>query len=60
MTEPTPLGTLRYTRPEPDAVTLSGTVGGDALEVRLKKIDTSKMPLVTRGFHWVQEQPFNR
>lgn len=59
-TQPTTLGTLHYARPEANVVTLSGTVGGDALEVRLKKIDTSKMTLVTRGFHWVQEYPFNR
>jgi hypothetical protein len=39
---------------------LDGTFDGINVRVRLSKLDTSKMLLVTRGFHWVNEVPFNR
>jgi hypothetical protein len=31
-----------------------------SLRLRLKAVPTSGMLLVTRGFHWVNEYPFNR
>ncbi|HWE28124.1 MAG TPA: hypothetical protein VHB97_08990 [Polyangia bacterium] len=39
---------------------LDGTLDGKPLHVELKFIDTSKSLLMTRGFHWINEQPFNR
>ena len=51
---------LTYLRPDADHVLLQGTLAGDNLSVRLRKIDTSKFLLVNRGFHWISEMPFNR
>ena len=47
---------FEYSQPDPDHVVLQG----DALQVRLKKVDTQKFLLVNRGFHWINERPFNR
>jgi uncharacterized membrane protein YphA (DoxX/SURF4 family) len=49
-----------YSRPDPDHVVLQGTLANDSLSVKLRKIDTSKFLLVSRGFHWINERPFNR
>jgi len=32
----------------------------DDLAVKLRKSDPSKFLLVNRGFHWINERPFNR
>jgi hypothetical protein len=31
-----------------------------AVTARMRRIETEKMLLVTRGFHWINERPFNR
>jgi hypothetical protein len=52
--------TFVYARPAPDHLALRGTLAGDDVEIALKKLEVSELPLVTRGFHWVSEYPFNR
>jgi hypothetical protein len=52
--------TLAYARPDADRVVLQGTLGSDAVAIRLRRIYTSKFLLVNRGFHWINELPFNR
>ena len=49
-----------YSRPDAEHVLLQGTAGTNALAIRLQKIDTSKFLLINRGFHWINELPFNR
>ena len=51
---------LRYTRIDDPHLTLEGGVGTEHLSAQLEYADTSKMLLVTRGFHWINETPFNR
>jgi uncharacterized membrane protein YphA (DoxX/SURF4 family) len=51
---------LAYSRPDADHVVLEGALGTDTLSIRLRKIDASKFLLVNRGFHWINELPFNR
>jgi hypothetical protein len=51
---------LSLKQADPDHLLLVGTLGEDRLSVRLAKIDTSTIPISTRGFHWVSEFPFNR
>ena len=41
-------------------LTLSGKLKNDSVYIKLKKFDISKFKLVNRGFHWVNEYPFNR
>jgi hypothetical protein len=51
---------LAYSRSDPDRLLLEGKLEGDSLSVRLRKRDTSRFPLASRGFHWINEFPFNR
>jgi len=55
----TPLA-LTWSRPDADHLTLTGTVDGHQLAVRLKRMDVSHTNLLGRGFHWISEMPFNR
>ena len=43
-----------------DAAILEGSLEGDPVRIQLKKLDTSKSLLMNRGFHWINEYPFNR
>lgn len=47
-------------RPDPDHLRIEGKIGDDQLEVRLKKMDLGGLPLTGRGFHWINEFPYNR
>jgi len=51
---------LHYTRPAFDRLTLEGTAGGHAATLHLVRVDEKKLLLESRGFHWVQDYPFNR
>jgi uncharacterized membrane protein YphA (DoxX/SURF4 family) len=39
---------------------LNGTYKNDSLHIKLKRFDENKFRLANRGFHWVNEYPFNR
>ena len=45
-----------------DSITyfLNGKLWGDSVSIKLKRFDENKFRLVNRGFHWVNEYPFNR
>ena len=49
-----------WSHPDADHLVLEGKLGSDDLKVRLKTIDVSKFLLLSRGFHWINEFPFNR
>jgi hypothetical protein len=48
-----------YRRPAPDLLEVQGTMDGQAIHARLRRIDEAKFMLVSRGFHWVSEYPIN-
>jgi len=50
---------LTFSRPVPDQLNLEGTLNGHKVQMQLKRAD-DKFLLASRGFHWVQEYPFNR
>lgn len=50
--------TWRYTRPTPDQLVIDGPHRGKQLHVTLHREPTP--PLLTRGFRWINEAPFNR
>ncbi len=52
--------TLSYEHPEPDELELQGSVDGKALSASLKRAPDKEYELMTRGFHWIQELPYNR
>lgn len=39
---------------------LTGRWGNDSLQVQLRRLDLRRMPLLRRGFHWINEFPLNR
>ncbi|HEX4862611.1 MAG TPA: hypothetical protein VFV02_00975, partial [Acidimicrobiales bacterium] len=51
---------LTYQQPGPGRLTLDGTLDGKQVRASLHRIDAPRSLLVTRGFHWVSEYPFNR
>lgn len=51
---------LSYRQPSPEVMVLEGAYEGHRLQVRLRKRDMKELRLVTRGFHWINERPFNR
>ena len=48
-----------YQQPQPSLLTMEGTLDGQKIRARLSRQDTLFL-LVNRGFHWVNERPFNR
>ena len=51
---------LSYQRPSPNRLTVAGDVDGKRIQMAMTLRDLNKFLLVSRGFHWIQEQPFNR
>ena len=51
---------LQWTPSDGGALVLTGNWMGNAVTVRLHRINPAIFPLQTRGFHWVQEKPYNR
>lgn len=53
-------GTLRFISNPPNSLRLSGRLGNQRVLATLRREDTSKLLLLNRGFHWINEYPFNR
>jgi hypothetical protein len=49
-------GTLNYGQEDPDHLSIEGTVDGDAVRVRLRKVDR-RFPLVEAKFQWSYDGP---
>ena len=52
--------TLTYDRPTHDRLVLDGTLDRHALHMELSYRDPDSFLIRSRGFHWVQENPFNK
>jgi len=51
---------LRFQRPAQNRLTLDGEMQHHQVHLELQLVDRNTYLLLTRGFHWVQEYPFNR
>ncbi len=51
---------MRFSRNDSILLSLEGIYQGDTLSMTFKHIDPEEFLLVNRGFHWVNEFPFNR
>ena len=49
-----------FQRPAPDQLILDGSMDGHKVHMQMELLERTKFLLVSRGFHWVQEAPFNR
>ena len=53
-------GDFSYTQPDAQHLTLRGTLNGELVVASFHRLDESKLLLISRGFHWINEDPFNR
>jgi len=53
-------GNLTFQRVGQDRLILDGSMDSHKIHMQLQLVDRSKFPLISRGFHWIQEYPFNR
>lgn len=51
---------ISYRQPEPGLLELEGMFDGRTTWASLRRIDESNFLLINRGFHWINEYPFNR
>ncbi len=52
---------LTYQTAQNNVLTLSGHAQGRQVDIRLHRTDTANsFPLTSRGFHWINEHPFNQ
>ena len=51
---------LTYEQVSPEIITLAGALNGSELTARLRRSQERKFLLIDRGFHWINEVPFNR
>lgn len=52
--------TFEYATPDTSRLELTGVAGTDSLHVTLRRIGPHGYLLVDRGFHWINEYPYNR
>lgn len=53
------MATLTYSRSDDDHLVLQGTLLEQPVVIQLER-DSSKLMLVNRGFHWVNDSPYAR
>src|SRR5690349_10238854 len=51
---------LNYEQVSPEVVRLAGALNGSEVTARLRRSNERKFLLTDRGFHWINEFPFNR
>jgi uncharacterized membrane protein YphA (DoxX/SURF4 family) len=51
---------LTFQRPVEDQLILDGKMDSHRIHMQLRRVDPGKFLLANRGFHWIQEYPFNR
>ncbi len=52
--------TWTFKQPQPDRLILTGDLKGSTYSVETTARDLDTFLLRSRGFHWIQELPFNR
>jgi hypothetical protein len=51
--------TISYREPAPGLLLLEGPLDGHRIRARLRRAESPRFRLVERGFHWINEYPFN-
>jgi hypothetical protein len=49
-----------FDRPRADEMVLDGMADGHKQHIVLRMMEWRSFPITSRGFHWIQEYPFNR
>lgn len=58
--EPTLNALFHYTRPDPHTLVVDGTMSGKKIHATMHVDPAKELLLTSRGFHWINEYPFNR
>jgi len=58
--DPSKKYSLEYSEPAPDRLVVNGMIEGQNVRATLRKVPAPQFLLVDRGFHWINEYPFNR
>lgn len=58
--DPEKKATLTYRQPDPKTLLVEGTLDNRKIRARMRQAEEPKFLLMTRGFHWINEYPFNR
>ena len=56
----TPAAVFTFQQPDRERLILDGTLDGHAIHMETRFYDRNKFLIVSRGFNWIQERPFNR
>jgi len=59
MTDTSNATSFTYRR-DGDYLLLNGKMGNDTVFIKLKRFDEKNFRLMSRGFHWINEYPYNR
>ena len=51
---------MYYSNIKPDELLLKGGFNSYSVQIKLRKVDEKNFLLIKRGFHWINEYPFNR
>jgi uncharacterized membrane protein YphA (DoxX/SURF4 family) len=54
------LGLMTFTRPDTEHLVFTGTMEGKRILASLHRLHGEQFLLLNRGFHWIQEYPFDR
>jgi hypothetical protein len=52
--------TLTFERPDASHLIFDGRLNGQGVHIETTRLDERTLPLISRGFHWIQEVPLNR
>ncbi len=58
--DPKQASVFTFQEPGPGSLTLDGRLDGCRIQAKLRHLEDPKFLLTTRGFHWINEYPFNR
>ncbi len=50
---------LSYSNPDSAHLIITGKLKDDSVYIKMKKVDFNKLMLTGRGFHWINEYPYN-
>jgi hypothetical protein len=51
---------LSYEKLDDDTLSLEGHIDGQNVHARMRRMDLGSFTLLSRGFHWINESPFDR
>jgi hypothetical protein len=51
---------FNYSEPDKEHLFFNGNIKSDSVIIKMKRFDINQFRLVNRGYHWINEYPYNR